>query len=774
MRKIAIGLLLGSISVLLLTDLPHFGLSGSILFVSLFFSVYFKHKYKSIFSTVLMGIMGFCLTAIVADLQQRQSFESFHEGKDLIVTGKVVSLVKAHDNSLSFLFKVADAILLKDEIPIDWTGLIKLSAYRDLPDVKAGERWQFQVRLKRSSGFMNPGGFDFEKWSFSQGIDARGYLRKSILHKRLAETSWYSVNRWRASIRDKITHLLDDQKHAAILRALMIADKNAMTVEHWEVLRSTGTSHLMAISGLHIGLVAGFGLVLIYAVWWCFPSLSLYLPVRHAGAIVGVLLATFYAMLAGFSIPTQRALLVVTVALILLANRRYFSASRVLALAMIAVLLIDPLAVMSVGFFLSFSAVGLILWILSRAMDTKRFRLLRLQAYLSLLMIPIGFLFFGEGSLISPAANLIAIPWVSLVVVPFSFLAVFLSYISESLSVLVFNFVAVHLEGLFILLGWLADLPKVTVGMQSLPLAFSLLLVLTALLLLLPSGIGWRYSAFFVMLPLAVYQAPKPKDDGEFWLTVLDVGQGLAVVVQTHDKTLVYDTGDRVHENYDLGKMVVLPYLKQQSISSIDALVISHDDRDHSGGAKALFDEMPIKQLFGSRDDMFTEHLATVCTGGTSWVWGKVLFEFLHPSETVEGNDNNRSCVLRVSNQYHAVLLTGDIQKKAERALLKVQREHLAADILLMPHHGSNSSSTNKFITAVSPEWAIASAGYRSRFRHPDRRVLRRYQKHSVKILSTAYDGAIQFQLLSTNKQRKPLRYRLENEGFWSRKTIYN
>ncbi|MGB1311769.1 MAG: DNA internalization-related competence protein ComEC/Rec2, partial [Leucothrix sp.] len=658
--------------------------------------------------------------------------------------------------------------------PINWNGTIRLSIYNKQPRVKAGQRWQFVVRLKRGSGFANSAGFDYEKWLFAQRIEAKGYLRKSDQHKLLAKAPWYSINALRETIHHKITTTLDAVSNQALVSALILAEKSAVSKAQWAVFRATGTSHLMAISGLHIGLVASSGLALVWLLWWCFPRLNLYLPHRLAGSFVGVIFAIFYAMLAGMTIPTQRALTMVVIGLLLLANRQNISGYRILALAMIVVLLMDPLATLTVGFYLSFAAVLVILWLVKRVVKAGRFSLLSLQGFLSLLMIPLSLLFFGEGSLVSPLANLLAIPWVSFIIVPLSMLSVLLSFISDSLSIYLFQFLSIHLNALYALLAFLAKAPSATVESFHLPHYLLAASLVAGVILLMPVGLAWRYTAGFILLPLIFYEVATLEKHNEFRLTVLDVGQGLAVVVETKHHSLLFDTGNRSGDSFDLGDMVVVPYLKQRSIKRLDALVISHDDQDHMGGLESVLKHTTVTAFYGNRLGLLQSRANTLCKAGDAWQWDGVDFEFIHPTVDWQGSDNDRSCVLKIRAGKHAVLLTGDIQRKAEKYLVK-QSQHsgdlLAADILLMPHHGSNTSSKQYFIRAVNPRWAIASAGYRSRFRHPDHRVLKRYQQHGVTVLNTAQSGAIQFHIRADQAISPPKEYRLINQRFWSRST---
>ncbi|WP_022952546.1 DNA internalization-related competence protein ComEC/Rec2 [Leucothrix mucor] len=782
MRMTACGLLLGSLLVLSEAALLNSSLITIILLVTLFTSMYLLYRRVSSWLIGLpMLIVGFCITSLVASWQLDHAFPAELEGQSLQLDGTVVSLVDKSEQGIRFLFKVDDSELLDTKssavnadsvLAQQWSGLVRLGVYQNPPPIKAGERWRLEVRLKRPNGFANPSGFDYEKWLFSQGIMATGYVRSSSVNKRIETAPWYSIHAWRAQIYDQITRLVTREESQAIMLALTIADKNLLSTEQWDTLRATGTNHLMAISGLHIGLVAGFGVLLVWAVWWCFPQLSLWIPQRIAGSVLGVVLATVYALLAGFTIPTQRALVMVIVALVLMAYRYHYSPSRVLALAMIAVILWDPLAVMSVGFYLSFAAVGFILWTLSRSAQAPKFQMLRLQAALSLLMLPLGLLFFGEGSLVSPIANLIAIPWVSLIVVPFSLLAVVLATINEPLAVFVFQFVALHLDGLFVVLDALAALPHATVHFSHLPLWLSLGILLAGILWLLPRGLTWRYASGLLLLPLLLFQVVRPSQSGDFWLTVLDVGQGLSIVVETSGHTLVYDTGDKTSDSFDLGRMVLVPYLQHRAIESIDTLIVSHDDRDHSGGLQSVLKMMPVEHFYSSRDGLTPERNNLLCQQGQSWQWDGVQFEFLHPLEDAEGSDNDLSCVLKISNNEQSVLLTGDIHKKAEKSLLKLSSDQLQSSIVLMPHHGSNSSSTKAFIKAVNPEWALASAGYRSRYRHPHPKVLARYNDTGVSVLSTALHGALQFRVENSKKLVRPITYRQRQARFWTRKNV--
>ena len=754
--------------------LPNLITSASILLIAVFILIYFKSRVRKVLLFCMAVLVGWSLTVSAATLHRQQALSEQHEGKDLIVQGQVRGLIRHHDYSRSFLFDIQKAQRADSNEPINFHGRVRLASYRSELNIKAGESWQFQIRLKRSNGLLNPVGFDYEKWLFAAGIHARGYLRKSDQHIRLSVPDWYSVDALREKIQSNISQTSLSNRNKALVSALLLAEKSGLSADNWETFRNTGTSHLMAISGLHIGLVASCGLLLAKLLWWVFPGLNLWVPNRVAGMMLGVMLACFYALLAGMTIPTQRALVMVALGMMLLLNRRNFSSYRILSIALLVVLMIDPLAVMNVGFYLSFLAVVLILYLLNRHVSSGRFKLLVLQLGLSLLMLPLGLLFFGEGSIVSPLANIVAIPWVSVLVVPLSMLSVLLSFISAEIAEHCFALLEYCLDLIYGGLEFLAQLNFASFSGFHLPEILIIGLVFVALIVILPVGMAWRSLVGLAVLPVLFFKMPGKIEDRGFQLTILDVGQGLSAVIQTKHHTLVYDTGDRANDSYDLGERVVSPYLKSQGVKQVDAVVISHDDRDHMGGLNAVLSAHSVKSLYGNRHYMVAVKSNQLCEAGKKWQWDGVFFEFLHPPTNWQGNNNNRSCVLKVSSGQYAVMLTGDIQKKAEHHLLSLQnnagtQSTLSANILLMPHHGSNTSSVQRFIKAVDPDWAIASAAYRSRFKHPTKKVVERYENLGIRVLNTADSGAIQFNIIPDLPIQAPKEFRKIRQRFWSR-----
>ena len=735
-----------------------------------------------------------------------QRLEETWEGKDLILQGQVVDIPNVGDDGTRFLFEVSQARF--NDTVIKLTGIVRLGWFKYYYDksskptqmINAGETWQLNVRLKRPSGFMNPAGFDYEKWLFTQRIIATGYVRKysklkgsklkdskqkyaknkiaiattDKVNQRLAESAWWSVDRWRQNIHQYIQESVKDKASAAVLSALLVAVRSELSDEQWQLLQESGTSHLVAISGLHIAVVAGFAFFPVMLLWRLFPRLNERIPLRVAGAVVGVVFALIYALLAGFTLPTQRALLMVTIAMWGLVSRQNYHASSILALAIVAVLLLDPLATMTVSFWLSFLAVTLILIFVKRQIRNPRWMAVKLQVFLSLAMLPLTLLFFGTASLTSPLANLLAIPWVSLVVVPLSLIALLLIPFSTFLSTQLLELSAWTIDIFFKALSLLGESTLAEFSPKQIPSEILLTAFIGLLFLLLPRGFPARYLGILLICPSLMYQFMYQSisiEEGDFSYQLLDVGQGYASVLHTKNHHLVYDTGARLSDSFDLGKLVVGPYLKAKGIKRIDTLLVSHGDNDHRGGADYLIENFQIDAILSSEIDSFknVKKKMSVCESGQQWQWDGVNFKILSPMKNYQGNDNNRSCVLKVWNQHNTLLLTGDIQKKVEKALLKSHSNELKADVMAVPHHGSKTSSTDAFIKAVSPNIALVSAGYRSRFGHPKPKVLRRYEALGVRLFDTVNHGAIRLDFPDNNTEINIESYRLDKRGFWNR-----
>jgi competence protein ComEC len=694
------------------------------------------------------------------------------EGIEVQVQGTIAGLPEQDEKRVRFDFITRDGVyaanlpgtgaaITKDDIPSkpQLPAKLRLSWYYPDQPIKAGQHWAFTVKLKRVHGTMNPGGFDYERWLFTEGIGATGYIRPSPKPVLLgSDSAWNSIAVWRQSITDRLSNLLGSSQHLGLIKALTIGDGNSVTQDQWEVFRKTGTTHLVVISGSHIGLIAGLVYFLVLKLWartgWLSQS-----PQKVA-AISALLVAIFYSALAGFSVPTQRSVVMLFIAMTAIILQRNSRPFNTLAIALFAVLIFDPLAVLAAGFWLSFLAVSLIVYAVSGRLGKlgHLWGAIKLHWFTSLGLSPLLLLFFQQVSLIAPLANLVAVPVISILVVPLSLLAVIIMFISPTLAGKLFYLIDPVLQGLWWLLVCLAEIPLASIN-HAPPSYWALLFAVPGVLLLLaPLGIPARWLSLVMFLPLIFTDAKHP-ETGNIKMTLLDVGQGLSAVVQTSRHLLVYDTGAKFSEQSDMGQSVLLPFLRSQDIDKIDSLIISHGDNDHIGGAESLMRGIDTEQVLTSVPQLLKEYAPTECKAGQSWLWDEVKFTMLGPAAPAPGrsaahtpslaikqsfvSENDNSCVLKVQSAHATVLLAGDIEALAESWLVKTYGEELHADVLVAPHHGSKTSSTAGFLGTVQPEYVLIPAGYRNQFGHPHKDVLARYRQADAKWLNSADSGAI-------------------------------
>lgn len=677
-------------------------------------------------------LVGLTWTIAIANNRLAQRLPENLAGKDLIISGQVLSLPDGDSKALRFDFAPdASELKLPEKIRLSW--------YQATMSVKAGQYWRFNVRLKPPHGLLNPGGFDYERWALSENIGATGYIRPYPKPVLLEEGSaWRDIN----VLRQLISDYLAQHQHSALLTALTIGDGQGISQEQWDVFRKTGTTHLIVISGSHIALVAGLVYWLVVKLW-AYSGVLRYSAQKIAAIIAGFS-GVFYSVLAGFSIPTQRAAIMLCVYMWALQQQRVYKPLSVLAIAVVAVVLFDPFAVFAPGFWLSFLAVFIIVYCLSGRLKQPGLVIETLTVNWAsfVALTPIVLFYFQQFSLTAPIANLIAVPFISVIIVPLALIAVGLLFIwldvAEWLLTQLDTLLAYGYQGL----TTIAKLPYTTLTLAQ-PTWPALLLALPAVLwLLAPKGIPMRGLALVLLLPLFFAQRDKPSV-GEFNVTVLDVGQGLAVAIETAEHWLIYDTGAKFSSDSDIGLSVLIPFLRLHGVTALDGLVISHGDNDHIGGSASLLAEIPARQLYTSVPELLSTYQPELCRSGQHWQWEGVDFTMLASPERRLGSENNQSCVLKVSNGQYSVLLTGDIEAEAETWLVEHQREQLAATVLLAPHHGSKTSSTTPFLLAVQAEAVIISAGYHNSFGHPHESVVKRYQQLGIRAVNTADKGAL-------------------------------
>ncbi|MCK4493167.1 MAG: DNA internalization-related competence protein ComEC/Rec2 [Methylococcales bacterium] len=717
-----------------LVQLPSFWLLAIVL--ALFLYSFYRHQ-----KWLIACFAGFIWAVVFAQCLLNQSLTSKNENVERQVSGYIDSLPQYSDRRIRFDFKL-------DPIQKDFPKKIRLNWYSKHQRLTAGQYWHFTVKLKRPHGTFNLFGFDYERYLFTQKINATGYVRSSpppVLLKK--ETSWKII-----TLRQKIAQELESIAlkipYLAVIKALSIGDRHQVTKAQWTLLQTTGTTHLLAISGLHIGLIAGLVFVLTQKVGGLM-SRFIASP-QNIAAIISVLAGIFYAALAGFSVPTQRALLMIICAMFLLVYQRHSRFSSVFSYVLGLILLLNPLTILSAGFWLSFFAIIIIFYANSKRLGRSSWYIKAFKTHLILALglAPFLVLFFQQVSIISPVANLIAIPWVSFVIVPSILLAVVFLFLSPWLALKLLLFANVNLEFLFDFLQILADIPFASFSFPVPSLWQIGMAVAGILLLLSPRGIPARYLGFLFIAPV-FWGHPQTLKKGEFTLYLLDVGQGLASVIKTKKHLLVFDTGARYSSRFDMGQAVVLPHLRGLGVSKIDLLVISHADNDHIGGMKSLTESFKIDAMSSSSN---LPH-ATTCLTGQHWRWDDVKFQFLSPQKTNTGSKNNNSCVLKIESDYGSVLLTGDIEAPTEKILVQNQAKYLKSDVLIAPHHGSKTSSSMIFLQKVQPKWVLIPVGYKNRFHFPHTKVLKRYQQQKITWFSTASSGMLTVSMLESGQK---------------------
>jgi competence protein ComEC len=701
-------------------------------------------------------------------------------GETLLAQGRIVSLPESRDHAERFLFRIER--LDGDGGDVGFQGLARLSWYRDPPALLAGERWRLAVRLKPPHGFLNPGGFDYERWLFQQGIAVTGHVvepARAALLDAGPDDQWLS--RWRQRLRERLLKLVPQEPAAALLRALVLGDRGGLAPAQWEVFSRTGTSHLIAISGLHVGLVAGVVLLAVRWSWGLSPALARRVAAPRAAAAAALAAAACYAALAGFSVSTQRALAMLAVLLLATMLGRTLRPLSGLSLALLAVLVVDPASVLSYGFWLSFGAVAVLFYVLALRLAPP-FAVVRwgqAQWAVGVGLLPLLLLFFGRASVVAPAVNLVLVPLFGLLL-PAVLLSVVVALIGD--WPLALWPMATVLDAGYGLLERVAALELAGVTLSGRPGWVWLAAVGGALLLLAPRGIPARWLGLVLLLPLAVVRPPAPRA-GEAWVAMLDVGQGQSVVVRTAAHALVYDVGVRYPSGFDLGSAVVAPYLRHSAVAVLDTVVVSHADRDHAGGLEGMMAGVAARRILSGEPDELPGVDAEPCRAGDSWVWDGVAFRVLHPQAGSEQEGNDASCVLRVATAGASVLLTGDIEAGVESVLAAGtgadpadspadgpsdgRGNGLRSDILLAAHHGSDSSSTAPFLRAVDPDWVWFSAGYANRFGFPRAAVLDRVRALGSATATTATDGAVIVRLPGSPETLRPLRWRRESARVW-------
>lgn len=758
------------------------------------------HGWRMGLAVVALGLLGFGATGLRATVYLGDTLDPALEGRDVRITGVVANLPQRNESGLRFRLEVESALLdgqavrVPPLMDVGWYGgafaagpgvvgdAAAVAALNRQPaDVQAGERWEMTLRLKAPHGSRNPHGFDYELWLWEQGVQATGYVRATArdpVPVLLGQTWRHPAVLARQAVRARIYQQVQERGFAGMIAALVVGDQAAIDRVDWDVFRATGVAHLVSISGLHITMFAWCAALVVGWLWRRSGRLCIALPTPSAALIGGVLLATAYAVFSGWGVPAQRTcLMLATVALLRLSGARW-PWPHVWMLACAVVVAVDPWALLQAGFWLSFVAVGVLFATDSGANQAYSTRASSLkgkvlsgvraafheQWVITVALTPLTLLLFGQVSVVGLAANALAIPWITLVVTPLAMLGVLVPAL--------WDVAAGAIGWMYAYLQWLAGWPWAVVTVAVPPVWAGAAGVLGGVVLVMPWQWSMRALGLPLLLPVLLWRAPLPMA-GEFELLAADIGQGNAVLVRTANHALLYDAGPRFSLESDAGHRVLVPLL-QALHTRLDTLILSHRDMDHVGGAPAVLTMQPQARLLSSMEagnPLQNLRPAERCVAGQHWEWDGVQFDILHPQADdydTAAKSNAMSCVLRISNGAQTALLVGDIEQPQEaRLVASVGSTTLKANVLLVPHHGSKTSSSAEFLDAVAPRLAIVQSGYRNRFGHPAAVVSARLNERQIPVVDSPHCGAFTWKSWQPQQPQNGACTRLQALRYW-------
>lgn len=699
--------------------------------------------YQFFFMMIASGLLGFCWALFRIHIVSWQ-LPSQLENNPITVTGTIASTPESQKNGVRFELMVQR--FENPKIVLNHPVRVRLSWYQTAPRLYEGDVWQLSIRLKRPQGLSNPGGFDTVRWLFAQKISATGYINNKGQNQFLSRGLFkHPIDNIRQDLAQFISYHLQSYPLQGLITALAVGTRDNITQDQWGILRATGTNHLFAIAGLHLGFVTTLVFFMSGYLWRRSPYLCLRWPVQQAAAVFGLLAALVYSALAGFSLPTQRALIMMSVYLLAKIARRNITHLNAFNLALLGVLILDPLSVLSQSFWLSFVAVMLIIYGIGGRFkpQTKIWHWLRLQWVLAMGLLPISLLFFQQSSLAGFIANTLAIPWVGFIVLPLCVLGDLSWPIFPSLS----SFIFIAAEKLLTVLWWILTYIANQNGLQWYTAithnAIFVAAMMSMMLLLAPKGFPARYLCIIGWLPLLFWMPAMPEKNA-VWVTMLDVGKGLAVIIRTQHHVLLYDTGPGSSEGISAADRVIIPYLRQSHINSINELIISQTNSSYAGGIADIFKQFPVEHVLTTTPSMFAANLATQCMAGQNWRWDNITFRVLYP--LLSPTSDKDFCLLQIEDGVHRILIMDNLTPKTARDLLAQKLS--SPDILIAPVNNAKTPKILQLLQSLKPQYFLTvSANDNKAVSMPDMPSI---------FYNTQAVGAITFKVSEVNSLIKP------------------